>query len=559
MKSNDLALQPARTTRLTIAFLSLAIVLYAAFFSWQSWRQEKNSRIDSLMSIMELSEKSLDTYFFQLEADLTLLGLDWTENGDQIDLERSHFLLKRYKDQHPELTNITVLRPDGQVLFTAKTPPGNSLPTIANEDSYKQFQSEAQSGSNFSIGRPILGAISKVWIVPLRYRVKDRQGKDNFIISANLPVEMLQNFWKDAPITKVAAIGIMRDDGFLLSRFPIPNSVLMSEIYSKPRTGALINLLRSEKYPVSGNIEGPSSLDGPHYLTVFRRLSHYSATIFVTMPVADVWAQWWHKVKIPYILTLLLLAAASVAYFTAHRRQLAELQERARLDRIKSEFISVVSHELRTPVTSIRGALGLLEGGAVGELPPVAMNLVKVAHRNSQRLGTLINDILDMEKLMLGNVVLNIQKIDLVALVAQALEANAGYAETLHVRFVFDSPPARAEVQADPDRLMQVMANLLSNAAKFSPAEGTVYIRIFLNNDHIRVEVQDYGKGIPASFYSRIFSPFSQVNSADTRTQGGTGLGLNISKTLIDKMGGDIGFESKEGHGSTFWFTIPSA
>lgn len=236
-----------------------------------------------------------------------------------------------------------------------------------------------------------------------------------------------------------------------------------------------------------------------------------------------------------------------------------DLTERHRIERIKSEFISVVSHELRTPLTSIRGSLGLLEGGVFGELPTSVVKLIKVANSNSLRLHYLINDILDMDKLISGNMPLNMQKIDLQAIAVQSIEANGGYAATLSVSYAFTKKLEAAYVLGDAQKLMQVFANFLSNAAKFSPQNDLVDIRIILRGDHYRVEVEDHGSGVSLEFRTRIFEAFAQANSGNTRQQGGTGLGLKISKTLIEGMNGTIGFDSEEGHGAIFWFTLPVA
>lgn len=233
-----------------------------------------------------------------------------------------------------------------------------------------------------------------------------------------------------------------------------------------------------------------------------------------------------------------------------------DLTEQRKADRLKSDFISMVSHELRTPLTSIRGALGLLEHGVGGELTPKLMTLIKIAHKNSQRLGVLVNDLLDMEKLASGKMTINIERIDLVALTRQALETNAPYAQGLKVQFRLGSHPEQAWVMGDSDRVMQVFANLLSNAAKFAPAGDFVEIRLIEQEDALRVEIEDRGSGIPLAFRDRIFRKFAQADDGNTRQQGGTGLGLNITKTFIEKMGGDIGFESKEGVGTVFWFTL---
>jgi PAS domain S-box-containing protein len=235
---------------------------------------------------------------------------------------------------------------------------------------------------------------------------------------------------------------------------------------------------------------------------------------------------------------------------------IADISERKNIDRMKSEFISTVSHELRTPLTSIRGSLGLLEGGVLGNLPPKALNLIKIANKNSQRLVMLVNDILDMDKLVAGKMTIYTDKINLLEVVENSIEANSAYAASYHVRYQLSqkSQQMRTMVKADANRLMQVLTNLLSNAAKFSHSNGVVEIRILPEADFYRVEVEDKGDGIPNDFKSQIFGAFSQAGSGNTRQQGGTGLGLNISKKLV----GHMGYSSEVGKGTTFWFTVPA-
>ncbi|MES2047888.1 MAG: ATP-binding protein [Pseudomonadota bacterium] len=234
-----------------------------------------------------------------------------------------------------------------------------------------------------------------------------------------------------------------------------------------------------------------------------------------------------------------------------------DITERRRLEKLKAEFVSTVSHELRTPLTSIHGSLKLLEAGVGGAIPESAMKLVSIAQKNSQRLMLLINDLLDMEKIDAGKVSLRLTPLDLVSEVKQAIQDNAGYATTLKVKFVLGAHPQQATVLADSNRVAQVMANLLSNAAKFSGDAHQIDIRILLTDDTARVEVEDHGSGIPLDFQKEVFGAFAQANTGNTRQQGGTGLGLKISKSIIDAMQGEIGFDSTPDVGTTFWFTLP--
>jgi PAS domain S-box-containing protein len=236
---------------------------------------------------------------------------------------------------------------------------------------------------------------------------------------------------------------------------------------------------------------------------------------------------------------------------------IADITERLKVDRIKNDFISTVSHELRTPLTSILGSLGLVSGGAAGELPLKAQALVAIAHKNSERLVRLINDILDVEKIESGRVDFHIRPIRLMPQVAASLEANRAYAERFGVTLQLESGLPEAYVEADPDRLNQVLTNLLSNACKFSPRGRPVSIGVSRRAPMIRVSITDRGAGIPEDFRPRIFQKFAQADSSDSRQKGGTGLGLSICKSIVEKMGGRIGFDSVVTAGTTFHFELP--
>ncbi len=235
-----------------------------------------------------------------------------------------------------------------------------------------------------------------------------------------------------------------------------------------------------------------------------------------------------------------------------------DITERKRTEQMQKEFISTVSHELRTPLTSIRGSLGLILGGAVGELPEKAKTLLDIANNNSERLIHLINDILDMEKITAGKMQFDNKVTNLIPVVQQAIESNKGYADQLHVSFEFKTGSDDVVmVRIDEKRMAQVMSNLLSNAAKYSPKDEQVEISVDTANDCVRISVRDHGKGIPEEFKSRIFSKFAQADSSDTRQKGGTGLGLNITKAIVEKQGGSINFDSDEGKGATFYVDLP--
>jgi PAS domain S-box-containing protein len=228
-----------------------------------------------------------------------------------------------------------------------------------------------------------------------------------------------------------------------------------------------------------------------------------------------------------------------------------------RNDKMKSEFVSTVSHELRTPLTAIAGALGLISGGALGKIPETAMQMISIAHKNSQRLTYLINDLLDMEKLIAGKAHFHMKQQALMPLIEQSIEGILTYGADRRIKLALSRTAADAHIWVDSQRLIQVLSNLLSNAIKYSPDEGTVEIAAQAQDESVRISVSDNGPGIPAEFRSHIFEKFSQADSSDTRQKGGTGLGLAITRELVERMGGTIGFDSIEGKGSTFYVNFP--
>src|SRR6267378_2865455 len=226
-------------------------------------------------------------------------------------------------------------------------------------------------------------------------------------------------------------------------------------------------------------------------------------------------------------------------------------------ERMKKEFTSTLSHELRTPLTSIIGSLQLINAGVLGDVPKDVAELTEVAERNGQRLLDLINDILDIEKIESGKLTLMPEVIRVDELVREAMLLNKGFGDRFKVRYQPRGELLTREVTADRKRLLQVMTNLLSNAAKFSPEGEVVEISTEEAAEGLRVGVHDRGPGIPEAFRARMFGRFNQADSTTSRQKGGTGLGLAICKRLVEMMDGHIGFQDRDGGGTTFWFELP--
>jgi|GEM_PF-5675480 len=234
-----------------------------------------------------------------------------------------------------------------------------------------------------------------------------------------------------------------------------------------------------------------------------------------------------------------------------------DISEQKRLDRMKTEFIASVSHELRTPLTSLHGSLGLLAGGEAPGLDKEAQHMIDIAYNNSGRLVRIIEEILDFEKLEFGNAKMNLEVVDLVPLVQEAVQNNAAFAQQHQVRCVLGNHIDQADVMVEPQRMIQVVDNLLGNAIRFSPEQETVAITLTRESSKIRVAVTDHGPGIPENFRKTVFQRFVQVDTSDIRYHDGVGLGLSIAKAIVESFGGSIDVASKPHVATTFYIDLP--
>jgi len=236
-----------------------------------------------------------------------------------------------------------------------------------------------------------------------------------------------------------------------------------------------------------------------------------------------------------------------------------DITERKQMETLKSEFVSTVNHELRTPLTSIQASLGILQKRLRGKVGPKEERLLDISPLSTERLGRLVNDILDVEKIAAGKMEFYPEVCDMKGLVTDIVERHQSLAEKYGVTFQLKADTPETYSIVDPSRFNQALVNLLSNAAKFSPKGEAVMIEITEQaNDRIQISVSDKGPGIPTSFRDKIFQRFAQADGSATRMAGGSGLGLNITKSIVESLGGEITYDSVEGHGATFRLNFPT-
>jgi signal transduction histidine kinase len=226
-------------------------------------------------------------------------------------------------------------------------------------------------------------------------------------------------------------------------------------------------------------------------------------------------------------------------------------------EKLKDDLVSVVSHELRTPLTAIRGSLGLLDGGVLQAYPERAARMVKLALANAQRLGRLVDDMLDLEKLGSGKLEIQRAPVALSSILHETADTVRPLLEPRGLMLVVEAPELTVEV--DAGRIRQVLTNLVSNAIKFSPAGGTIWMTAAADEGALRLRVRDLGRGIPENKLEAIFDRFQQLDSSDSREKNGTGLGLAICRDLAAAHGGRVWAESRVGAGSTFTVLLPGA
>lgn len=298
---------------------------------------------------------------------------------------------------------------------------------------------------------------------------------------------------------------------------------------------------------------------------LFLRLAIYGIS-FLLIASMDIWQLsppitsylWLEFFTVIFVLYFIL--DCSLVFLRLYRNGLRQLEEiRVEHERakkayeVKSQFLSTISHELKTPLTSIKFSLDLIESGCMGEIPEQIAPVVDIASKNSKRLANLIDETLDLQKIEAGEMIFRFQTINVVDMVKEAAEAIKAQADSMNIQLKTTYPDEQILIKADGPRMMQVMGNLLSNALKFSHSGGVVAVRVEGMHNRVRISVEDTGIGIPEGSKSQVFGRFSQIDSSDQRQVGGAGLGLNITKRIVEKHNGTIDYTSQLGQGTTFF------
>ncbi len=806
------------------------LLTFAALFGWQAWRSEKQDQIDQMRTALELGQNAIDLYFSQVEASLRWLAMDLLgPEGQLLDAKETSQQLTRFRQVHPQLTAINLVDMSGQMLASSVPDALARLPDLSQEPSFKAFLAELTPQTQLAVGRPLFGRVSQRWVTPLRYVVRDAQGRPVAILAASFPVELLQSFWNKAPITAKAAIGLLRDDGFLISRYPLPAHASLEEVYGTPRNGALFRYLKEKQFPPSGYTEGMMQLGVAEAGNVFARLAHFPVTMFVSVSTAEFRNAWWRRVRVPFALLMLLSFGGWAGYrytlkrqntWDTERRQTeealrgSESEQRFLIDHIlagvivhdasgavmsvnaeacrlfsltagqmlgrepidprfhfisedgsrlrtseygvkrvqatgqpiadlvvgivpsatakpvwvianlypefgpdktmrqiivtfvditarrvveqalqqsenryrmlfensmdavlqtvpagpilaaneaackmfgmtedeliregrervidttdrrlapflaqreanghavgeltmrrgdgsrfeaelssalyadesgamlaslvvrdmterrrsesatlakdlaeqanlaKSEFIARMSHELRTPLNAIIGFSEVLQLDERHPLAPSQRQQLTHVQRAGDHLLLLINDLLDLSRIEAGQLAMQLEDVDTLEVVHDAVREVATQATALRVRVRVEAPAYRlAPARVDPTRLRQIILNLLSNAIKYNRPDGEVALSLMAEADRVKLVFRDTGMGLSAEQVGALFQPFNRLGR-ETSAIEGTGIGLVITRSLVEAMGGMLTVESRVGQGSEFTVSLPLA
>jgi signal transduction histidine kinase/CheY-like chemotaxis protein len=562
-------LLPNSRIALAAAALLIAFALLYAALAWNAVRIEQISRKET---VLEIAQKATNSYFVELEAAIEDMVDDLQAGPGLGDAARNAGMIRRFKELHPTFTAVNLLDTEGNILASELSPDRAALPRIrqVRGPSWVDFQSKLTPQTKFDLGRPLKATIAPGWFFPMRYVIRGPDGQPVGFISATLSADVLQRFWSDAPVVAKSSLGLIRDDGYLISLFPAPPQADQDAVYRSPRTGVVPRGGRGAER--SGYAEGESSILGVPGGYTWQRLENYPVTMFVATPLAEYHRAWWQAVRVPFALILLLGVAGGLAFRVLHQRETALASERRRTEealaekrlaeranRTKTEFMARMSHELRTPLNAILGFTQILQRDTPRTLVPEQKRELEHVLHAGHHLLSLIDDLLDLSRVEAGTLALQFGPVDTLDLLRDAMGQVASQAEAQGVALeLTPSPRPLPLARADRTRLRQVVLNLLSNAIKYNRRGGRVVLSAALDEGRLRLAVRDTGVGLSAAQLAQLFQPFNRLGREGSGIQG-TGIGLMITRSLVEAMDGTLAVTSEEGVGSEFRVTLPLA
>jgi signal transduction histidine kinase len=545
-----------RNLRLASIVIALLVCVFSAAISWSSWQHESRRQSDVLSVLAEIAAQSMDAYFLGLQATLRVASRQILDADDKVDIVRAQDLLQQIKASRPELV-LTLAMPDGQIIASTARMQGFAPASLEGQPGFIALRDEKlrTRDMDMSIGRVFFGPLTREWIIPMGIAVRTRTGELALILGAGLPVAEPQAQWKDAPLQDGAALGLRRDDGYVLLRHPAPTTRSLQTFFAAPSMGPLGVFLRDNDKPERGRVVGRSVNIGEDTLYVFRRLSSFPLTLFVSNPVSNIRAMWWERVRALYALILLLLLGGYFVYRWTLRRQLSWDSERTRqmgelrtANRELEDFAYTIAHDLKAPVRAIDGNAGIALQTLGADASDMLRHRLGKIRSSASRMAELIDDLLEFSRY--SRAALDSDDVDMEALARKVAEEQVP--PDAGVELSIGSMP---HCTADARLMRVVWTALVSNAVKYSRNSPQPLIEIgYVDGGYF---VRDNGVGFDMAHVGKLFGVFSRLHGNDEFE--GTGAGLAIARRILERHAGTIEAQAVPGRGATFRFTVGRA
>jgi signal transduction histidine kinase len=545
------------------------VTLVATVYTVTSWQRAAEAHQRELESMVVMGAQGIDIYLATLEKSLAELGDELLEKGIG---PSTDMRLARFARRFPEFQVIVIISPEGHALASSAMVSGHPSVDLSRTASFIDSLKHFSAGERMVLGRPIEGSMTRTWISPLRFGVRDAAGNLRFVVGAGLPQDRTHAFWKDVPLMPGGAMALVRDDLYLVARQPVPEGTPTS-IFTAPFRGPLADHLIAHPKADAGFVRGASMFGESDIQIAFRRLRNFPLTFLVRDPTSNLIAQWWSSAWQTYALLLALLAGGiGIIRWTGVKQErwaderearVAELeglygkltQINFALERSNSQLSSsnaeleafsyTVSHDLRAPLRAIDGFSMMLEGDITDTAGPEALALVTRVRSNVARMNELLSGLLDLARYSRQQ------------LVTETLDPRAEV-EAIFRELGTDAKKVRVEVGELPngigDRLLvrEIWTNLISNAIKYSANVPSPEVRIGFEDG--AYYVKDNGSGFDMAYAGQLFKMFSRLHGS-TEFQG-TGVGLAIVKRIVERHGGQIWADAKPNEGACFHFTL---
>ena len=552
-----------RTMQKTLAPMLALLAAFVIGFSFDAWHSNKTDQMRHLAALSELGAASLNSYLAKFEATLRLASAEMLRPipapGTPLRIRDA------VHEIYPELHNVRV------VTLSEETPNNGS-----GELARAVFPAPAAYASGHGalvFDRPVWSKSAADWVIPIRYARRDARGALLYAIDASLPLSTAYNLWKEAPLPEGGRLGVIRDDGHLMTLYPVPERTRHETIYGVVRTQSPVYLhVRDHNFPQRGTVEGAGSWDGKTRVWVYRRLENYPLTLYTSLPAAYLWQTWWQQVRQSYLMLALSVVGGAVVYRWILRRQRAweitrqksdhrirrlnkNLAQRiALLEAANSDleaFSYSVSHDLRGPLRVIHGFSERLTEQCGNQLDAKSAHYLERINIGARRMGDLVDGLLQLSRV--ARVKIEMQPVDLTHEARSLARELQQLAPERNVRFSVEDGLV---AHGSQPLLRDLLHNLLENAWKFTAGRSDAAVSLTTEDrgGERAYVVRDNGAGFDMQHAHKLFKAFQRLHGADYE---GIGMGLATAARIAAMHGGRIWAEARKNEGAAFYFVLP--